>query len=527
MAYHDHKWLFDHTLLIFLCLLFVQTLSHAGPSWAKAYGDSYYNELPKSIQQTSDGGYIVAGWSWDFEYSDSFVTKLDSEGKVKWQIHGENGYMTLFDINSVRPTSDEGHICCGYFRNFSTSIGGAFVFKLDSSGNISWQKTYEGGCASSIWGTSDGGYILGGGCGVLRLDSSGNILWQKAFSGLDGNGSVIQQTEDGGYILAGTTRPTDLELENVWIIKLSQTGDFVWGRKLGTSDYDYFTSLCQTADGGYVLTGYTVTITDNSRKSQAWMARLDSSGNLLWQKAFGKANECGLSSIQQTADAKFILAGGTFSYGAGDSDTFVLSLDSFGNILWQNTYGGSDYDSADHIQQTIDGGYVVAGTTNSFGTFVPYKYDLFVMKLDVNGNLDSSCDIASPTSIKSFDSVLVLYDLEAEITATSIVAKDGSLITVPWQATETTICEDLPQVSKVIRASSPFRLKVSGQNFHSDVQVFIGSDTTPWSNVSYKSQELLVLKKGTTLKNNFPKGVPVEIKVVNGDGGSATYTYTR
>jgi len=203
-----------------------------------------------------------------------------------------------------------------------------------------------------------------------------------------------------------------------------------------------------------------------------------------------------------------------------------LKLDSSGNVIWQKTYGGTYNDYASSIEQTTDGGYIVAGWTLSFGAGLG---DLWVLKIDSSGNIDTSCTFIFDTSILPANSSAVITNTSSSGLISVCSETTSTATATPSTGIDTLLCAAATPVviSSVNKIGDPFRLKIHGSNFHTDVEVYIASDTTPWTNVKYKSDSLLILKKGSALKAKFPKGVPVEIKVVNGDGGYGTTTYTR
>ncbi len=369
-------------------------------TWAKTYGaggDDYAN----SIQQTSDGGYIVAGASYPgasgYSYGDLWVLKLRIDGTVDWQKTYGGSDVDFGGL--IQQTADGGYIVAGTTYSFGAGNGDLWVLKLFSDGTEDWQKAYGGSgndSASSIQQTSDGGYIVTGttysfGAGngdlwVLKLKSDGTVDWEKTYAGYYNRDSAssVQQTSDGGYIVAGSSEIIGTGFD-IWVLKLNGEGAVDWQKTYGGSADDYASSIQQTSDGGYILAGYTVTIQDET----ALVMKLDSGGNVLWGKTYDGPGDEYASSVQQTADGGYIVTGTIYpgSHGNTLGDLWVLKMRNDGTVDWQKTYGGSGNDSASSIQQTSDGGYIVAGGTKSFGAGM---YDFWVLKLDSNGNI-SGC----------------------------------------------------------------------------------------------------------------------------------------
>ncbi len=385
-------------LLLFSVLLIMIITRPSYAEWAAIYGGSK-DDYVRSIHQTSDGGYIVAGYTRSFGAGswDIWVLKLDSDGNVQWQ----KTYGTNRDdrAESIQQTADGGYTVAGR----TNSVGGTgnydfWVLKLDANGNVVWQKTYgnsDGEVAESIYQTSDTGYIVAGntrsfGAGnndfwVLKLNANGTVAWQKTYGGSGQDyARSIEQTSDGGYIVAGYTNSFGAGNNDFWVLKLDSSGAVQWQKTYGGSKQDYLRSIHQTSDGGYIAVGST-----NSFGTGAWdiwVLKLDSNGTVQWQRTYGGSRHDYARYIQQTTDGGYIVAGDTLSFGAGFRDFCVLKLNSSGNIQWQKTYGGSRQDYARSIQQTSDGGYAVAGYTRSFGA---ENVDFWVLKLSSNGTLGS------------------------------------------------------------------------------------------------------------------------------------------
>ena len=357
--------------------------------WNKTFGGSG-DDSGRPVQQTSDGGYIIAGYteSYGAGYQDVWLIKTDSSGNEAWNktfggSDGDSGY-------SVQQTSDGGYIIAGLTTSYGVVDFFVWLIKTDSSGNASWNKTFGGegsGGASSVQQTSDGGYIIAGstwsyGAGsadalLIKTDSSGNLAWNKSFGGPDeDNGYSVQQTSDGGYIIAGETESYGAGYQDVWLIKTDSSGNEAWNKTFGGEGSDYGHSVQQTSDGGYIIAGET----GSYEGGDVWLIKTDSSGNVAWNKTFGGSDGDSGYSVQQTSDGGYIIAGRTSSYGDGRVDAWLIKADSSGNLAWNKTFGGSGWDYGDSVQQTSDGGYIIAGSTNSYGAG---NYDVWLIKVAV------------------------------------------------------------------------------------------------------------------------------------------------
>ena len=191
--------------------------------------------------------------------------------------------------------------------------------------------------------------------------------WNKTFGGTSYDGaSSVQQTFDGGYILAGYTYSYGAGSSDFWLVKTYSDGSKQWDKTFGGNDYDCIFSVQQTSDGGYILAG--VTGSYGAGNGDLWLVKADSEGNEQWNRTFGGIDPDCAVSVQQTSDDGYILAGYTESYGAGRSDFWLVKTDSKGNKEWDKTFGGTDHDEVSSVQQTSDGGYILAGDTMSYDT---------------------------------------------------------------------------------------------------------------------------------------------------------------
>jgi hypothetical protein len=373
------------------------------PHFCKAIGGPAI-EAGKSLIQTSDGGYAIAGVTISFGAgeADVYVVKLDAHGNLQWTktIGGKKEDMGT----SLIQTSDGGYAIAGHTKSFGAGEWDVYVVKLDTNGNLQWTKTI-GGPASEIGNsliqTSDSGYAIAGftssfGAGgddiyVVKLDAKGNLQWTKTIGGPDDEiGYSLIQTSDGGYAIAGVTGSFGAGEWDVYVVKLDTNGNLQWTKTIGGPASEIGNSLIQTSDGGYAITGFTISF--GAGRDDVYVVKLDANGNLQWTKTIGGLEPEEGYSLIQTSDGGYAITGYTFSFGAGEADVYVVKLDASGNLQWTKTIGGPEGDYGNSLIQTSDGGYAIAGVTSSFGAG---DEDVYVVKLDKNGN---ACCAVSQTS---------------------------------------------------------------------------------------------------------------------------------
>ncbi|MDD5529357.1 MAG: clostripain-related cysteine peptidase [bacterium] len=343
--------------------------------WTRTYGGTG-EEYGFGIQQTYDGGYIIAGrtTSYGAGYYDAWLIKTDGNGNKKWSktfggVDNDGGW-------TARQTKDSGYILVGTTYSYGAGDADIWLIKTDTAGVLKWSKTF--GDTSFEYGysvqqTTDGGYILVGitdNCGkpdiwLIKTDANGIAEWDTTFGDFnyDEEAFTVKQTADGGYIIAGVVYLGGIG--DALLLKMDANGHQEWFKLLGGNDDEFGYSAEQTTDGGYMLVGTTASIGAGS--TDGWLVKTDASGNIEWNKTFGGTNWDGFDGGQQTADGGYILAGRTASFGAGDYDAWLVKTDEKGNMTWKKTFGGANFDCGWTAQQTSDSLYVMVGWTQSFG----------------------------------------------------------------------------------------------------------------------------------------------------------------
>ncbi len=409
----------------------------APAGWAATYGGTNADSA-LSVRQTRDGGYIMAGetWSSGAGKGDAWVLKLRPDGSVEWQ--KSYGGVNWDSASAVQQTADDGYVVAGMTPSFGAGARDSWVLKLRPDGSIEWQKTYGGDGwdeARSIQQTSDGGYIVAGvtqssdtrmvDYWVLKLGRDGTVEWQKTYGGDDQDFvTSVRQTRDGGYIMTGDTWSFGAKAYDLLVLKLRPDGTIEWQKTYGGDFNDAGASIRQTGDGGYIVAGDTMSF--DLGQGDAWVLKLRPDGAVEWQKAYGGPGRDFVSSVRQTGDGGYVAAGWTAFFDAEDNEILnflVLKLKLDGTVEWQKTYGRGT-ERAESIQQTRDGGYIVTGLADSLGAVE--RVDILVLKLRPDGSIDPSCDLAWDTTVSGRDSNAIVKDSNAVVSDTNVDPQDSS-----------------------------------------------------------------------------------------------------
>ncbi len=383
-------------LILVSCFLFGSSVGVHSQTWIKTYGGASY-DLGYSVQQTADSGYIVTGQTESFGAGlvDVWLIKTDRLGEASWtRTYGGVGV----DVGcSVQQTSDSGYIIVGFTSSFGAFAYDLWLIKTDQYGDTLWTRMYggpyddDGRCVQQ---TADSGYIVTGWTGwefgvssadlwVLKTDRYGDTLWTRTYGGTEDDwGSSVQQTMDSGYVITGGTRSFGAGSGDVWLLKTDQLGDTLWTKTYGGIGGDKGCCVCQTSDSGYIVTGQTNPF---GAFRDVWLIKTDAYGSVVWANTYGGVGyDQEGRSVQQTNDSGYIIAGRTDAFGAGSTDVWLIRTDQLGDTLWTETYGGAGREEGWSVQETSDSGYIVTGWTSSFGAGLS---DVWLIKTDSGGNV--------------------------------------------------------------------------------------------------------------------------------------------
>ena len=354
--------------------------------WSKTYG-GLGNDGGFGGCQTSDGGYIVTGKTSSYgSGAQVYLIKTDRRGDTLWaRTYGGAGWD---QGNSVRQTSDGGYIVAGWTDSYG-STDQVYLIKTDSNGDTLWTRTYGGPDWENgvdVRQTRDRGYVVVG-CRrirpsiwdvyLIKTDSTGGLQWSRTYGGnRDDKGYSVEQTRDGGYILAGHYGYAGLPDYSVYLIKTDPGGDTLWTRtyypegSLWNQGFDCH----QTWDGGYIVIGFSL---DQAIDVSVYLIKTDAEGDTIWTRTYGGNNwEMG-NAVRPTYDGGYILAGVSQDSTSGN-DIYLIKTDGEGDTLWTGIYGGSGGDSPYEVLKASDGGYLVVGATGSYGAG---SADMYLLKI--------------------------------------------------------------------------------------------------------------------------------------------------
>lgn len=387
--------------------------------WVKTFGGSQEDEA-LSIVETTDNGYLVFGYtqSTDGDITDKTATdsdfwalKLTQDGSVSWsKTYGGSG-----DDRGQKliRTSDNGYVMVGYSRStdgdVSTNAGlqDYWIVKIDASGTIIWEKTFGFpgiDRAFSVVQTTDGGYFITGFLDVtasngegnddgfrkhgvgefwgIKLNASGEREWRRYFGGTDNDRSYdTVQTEDGGFLMIGSSESTDFDITNsqgsydFWVVKVNSSGTKVWEKSYGGTEIDIAYAISSAGNGRYTIVGDSRSndgnITQSNGNADLWMIQIDGNGNLIWEKSLGGTQFDTGRGIYPIQSGGFVITGNSRSndndldQNNGQSDVWTLIVDNNGEISWKSSIGGSAEEFATGVIQTADKKIVIAGSSAS------------------------------------------------------------------------------------------------------------------------------------------------------------------
>jgi hypothetical protein len=350
-----------------------------------------------SVAQLSDGGFVVAGATSSFGAGgeDFYLVRTNAAGDTLWtRTYGgaadDEGY-------SVQVTGDNGFIIAGTTHSFGVGSGDVWLVRTDGAGETLWTRTFGGpqdDRGASVVQAADGGFLV---CGstmsfgpynynvyLVKADSAGNLVWSRTYGGgNDDKGASVAQTSDAGFILAGFTYSFGAGDYDFYLVRTDGAGDTLWTRTYGGAASDQAAAVLQTPDHGFVVAGLTNSY--GAGNSDAWLVRTDSAGDTLWTRTYGASGLDWSSSVAQMSDGGLVFCGATDGYGAGMLDAWLVRINAAGDTLWTRTFGGDQFDRGFAVRASGGGGYIVCGMTTSYGAGAE---DMYLIKTGGNGDAE-------------------------------------------------------------------------------------------------------------------------------------------
>ena len=340
--------------------------------WNHTFG-GIYADYGFSLIQTSDNGIALAGTL----TSDFCLIKIDAHDEQEWNT--TYGGVSWDYARSLIQSSDGGYVLAGLTHSYGSGLDDMWLIKTNATGQQEWNTIFGGisnDYAYSVIQTSDGGFALAGktesyGAGLydmwlVKTNANGQQEWNATFGGInDDEAYTVIQTSDGGFLLAGSTASYGNGGFDMWLVKTNGNGIPEWNTTFGGVNDDRIKSLIRTTNSDFVLAGYTLSYGAGS--SDMWLVKTNENGIPEWNTTFGGISNDYAISVIQTSDGGFALAGETESYGAGLYDMWLVKTNASGQCEWNTTFGGTGWDRALCVIQVSDRGLVLAGSTASYG----------------------------------------------------------------------------------------------------------------------------------------------------------------
>ncbi len=384
--------------------------------WNKFYGGSTW-DTGKSICRTDDHGYIISGVTEDegTGLKNILILKLDKNGKKIWEKNYGRYYWDAG--NSIQQTVEGTYIVAGYTYLRDTKRSSIWILYLDIEGNKIWEKIYGGqnwDGAYTVKQALDGDFIIAGftkskGEGgrdvlILKINKKGEIIWERLYGNIgDDEALSIELARDGGYIVAGYTVSVEADIKDAWLLKLDRNGNLpgytrprlvthplfdpvsysrIWNITYGSKDIEQILCSAPTLNKGCILAGYS--ISHDSKEKEALIIKINRNGDQQWSKVYKWGKEDQINAIMRNKHNRYVSVGYTYSEGKDNSDIWAFELNDGGDVVWNRVIGGKYNDRANAVCQTLDGGYLVAGFTVSKGNG---KKDILILKLNSRGKI--------------------------------------------------------------------------------------------------------------------------------------------
>jgi len=360
--------------------------------FTRTYGGTNFDE-GTSVLVLDNGDYLIGGTTRSFGSgeTDFYLIRTDFFGDELWSWHQTYGGPESDSCQQVIETIDQAFLLLGSTSSFGAGLSDVLLLKVDNQGALMWSRTYGGAgfdWASAIHSDNNGYYYIVGYTNshtgdnadiyVLKIDEDGDVVWSLTLGGDSGDfGFSLDLTVNGDILVTGGTWSYGEGYEDIIVYKVSSEGTVLWQQTYGGPFSDRPYSIQSTADGGAIICGETWPWLND-----IFLLKIDAQAHEVWTMTYGGDHYDWGHSVRQTADHGYILCCTTSSFGAGEDDILVLKTDENGQLEWSRTCGGPGCETGYSIEAALDGGYVVTGSTNSYGAG---DFDVFLIKTDALG----------------------------------------------------------------------------------------------------------------------------------------------
>jgi hypothetical protein len=402
--------------------------------WSRMYGGTYV-DLCTGVLETVDGGFILSGRT---NYSptdvDAWLVKTNSAGDVEWSRTLGGGQTEIANEVVLRPGG--GYAMIGLTTSYGAGNEDVYFATVTAQGDAQ-SFNYWGGASYDVGHdltpTTDGGFIIGGetrsfGSGwmdfyLIKANETGAEQWTQTFGGPEPDVCYAVQQVSDGYALAGYTTSYGAGEADAWLVRTNSAGQMLWSRTFGWGTNDVAYDMIATSDGGFALAGHTQS--GGSGDRDFYLVKTDGNGTLQWNHTYGGQYDEFCNSVQQTSDGGYILTGSTSSFGS-NGDIWLARVSSTGALLWSRTFGGSGAEDALTVDVISNGGFILGGMTTSFGAI---DWDIWLVRTGPDpalGANDAPPALPTSTSLHVYPNpfnpvATISFDLPREVTGRLVV----------------------------------------------------------------------------------------------------------
>lgn len=484
-------------------------------TWAKVFGKAG-NDVFTNAVGLDDGGFVLVGYTTSRGDSENtWLINIDCSGTMRWeQIYDMGGEDRAVAVARLGDGSF-------YVGGKMEAYGGdsAYIMKIKSSGADSLANHFSfnsGAALKSLRIDGSTAYSVGNAGSDGYIEKGDNVLSNSVIQSVQLNDFVLDPS--GGFVAAGEQNEVPLVLKTDSSFAVKKAFLLTGG---GSLDGGRITEIVRMASGAFILAGEFEMA--NSYKSM-FLCKLDASLDPVWMNVLGQRQDATVRGLSSTAGGDILLAG-TFRPSEGDAfDGYASLWSQDGSLVWQKRYGGDLSDEIWSAASSPLGGFVLVGKTKSYGST---GENGFVIRTDELGEVDDSCDFVKETSLEVDTREPQVYSTSVSQSTVPPSMNPGKPADKDPLGAADLLCYNGPQLFSVSRKADPFRLVLNGANLRKGFSVYIGESSTPWGKTLFMDGTKVMLKGGSSLKSNFPKGVPVLIRFFNDDGRGTEISFTR